>query len=186
MAPDGRIPLLVLGLGNLLCGDDGLGPAAVSVLTRAFEIPEGVRVLDGGTLGLVLAAVHRGCSSTFFWSTPCAPISLPGSFVRLEGDDVAPAVRNRLSVHQIGVADLLDGARWRGRYPARLTLLGLVPETLELGLERSAVVDAGLPALIERIVSEARALGYEFRPKASDDTGLSRSAGDVPRAFGLP
>lgn len=185
MAPDGRIPLLVLGLGNLLCGDDGLGPAAISVLTRSFEIPEGVCVLDGGTLGLSLLPYVEDAQHVLL--VDAVRTDQPaGSLVRLEGDDVAPAVRDRLSVHQIGVADLLDGARWRGRYPGRLTLLGLVPETLELGLERSAAVDAGLPALIERIVSEARALGYEFRPKASDDSHLSWSADDVPRAFGLP
>jgi hydrogenase maturation protease len=185
MAPDGRIPLLVLGLGNLLCGDDGLGPVAVDMLTRAFEIPTGVCVLDGGTLGLALLPYIEDAEHVLLVDAVRSD-QLPGSFVRLEGDDVAPAVRNRLSVHQIGVADLLDGARWLCRYPARLTLLGLVPETLELGLRRSAVVQAGLPALIDRIVIEARALGYEFQPKAGDDTGPSCGADDVPRAFGLP
>ena len=94
-------------------------------------------------------------------------------------------MRNRLSVHQIGVADLLDGARWRGRYPSGLILLGLVPQTIELGLGRSAAVDAGLPTLIKHIVAEARALGYEFRPKIADDTDLDRSHADVGRALGL-
>ena len=185
MAPDGRIPLLVLGLGNLLCGDDGVGPAAVSLLTRTFEIPEGVSVLDGGTLGLSLLPYIEDAEHVLLVDAVRAD-QAAGSFVRLEGDDVAPAVRSRLSVHQIGVADLLDGARWRGRYPARLTLLGLVPETLELGLTRSAIVEAGLPVLVARIVGEARALGYQFRPKASDDSHLSGSAADVARAFGLP
>lgn len=185
MAPDGPIPLLVLGLGNLLCGDDGLGPAAVSILTRTFEVPDGVRVLDGGTLGLSLLPYIEDAQHVLLVDAVRVD-QPPGSLVRLEGDEVAPAVRDRLSVHQIGVADLLDGARWLGRYPAHLTLLGLVPETLELGLERSAVVDAGLPALIERIVSEIGALGYELRPKASDDSHRSRSAADVARAFGLP
>jgi len=185
MVPDGqRIALLVLGLGNLLCGDDGLGPAAVSLLTRMFEIPDGMCVLDGGTLGLSLLPYIEDARHVLL--IDAVRTDQPaGSFVRLDGDDVACAVRDRLSVHQIGVADLLDGARWRGRYPARLTLLGLVPETLELGLERSAAVDAGLPVLIEQIVSEARALGHELRPKVGDDSHLSRSA-DVPRALGLP
>jgi hydrogenase maturation protease len=185
MRPDGQIPLLVLGLGNVLCGDDGLGPAAVSALTRTFEIPAGVCVVDGGTLGLSLLPYIEDARHVLL--VDAVRTGQPaGSFVRLEGEDVAPAVRDRLSVHQIGVADLLDGARWRGRYPARLTLLGLVPETLELGVGRSAVVDAALPVLIERIVSEARTFGHEFRPKASDDSRPPRRAGAVPRALGLP
>ncbi|HEX2798990.1 MAG TPA: hydrogenase maturation protease, partial [Thermoanaerobaculia bacterium] len=48
------IRLLVLGLGNVLCGDDGLGSAAIGRLTARYEIPEGMSVLDGGTLGLSL------------------------------------------------------------------------------------------------------------------------------------
>lgn len=185
MAPDGPIPLLVLGLGNLLCGDDGLGPAAVSALTRRFEVPDGVCVLDGGTLGLSLLPYIEDAQHVLLVDAVRAD-QPPGSFVRLEGDEVAPAVRNRLSVHQIGVVDLLDGARWLGRYPARLTLLGLVPQTVELGCGRSAVVEAGLPVLLERIVGEARALGYHFRPKVGDDRGMAWSSADVGRAFGLP
>jgi hydrogenase maturation protease len=185
MAPDGPVPLLVLGLGNLLCGDDGLGPAAVGMLTRRFEVPDGVRVLDGGTLGLALLPYVTDAAHVLLVDAVRAP-QPPGSFVRLEGDEVAPAVRDRLSVHQIGVADLLDGARWLGRYPARLTLLGLVPQTVDLGLGCSAVVEAGLPFLVDRIVGEARALGHRFRPKGRDDTDLSWSAADVGWASGLP
>ena len=185
MAPEQAIPLLVLGLGNLLCGDDGLGPAAVHALSRRFEVPDGVTILDGGTLGLSLLPYIEDAQQVLLVDAVRAD-QPAGTFVRLEGDEVAPAVRHRLSVHQIGVADLLDGARWRGRYPTGLILLGLVPQVVELGLGRSAAVDAGLPILIEHIVAEAHALGYEFRPKAADDTELYRSHADVGRALRLP
>lgn len=184
MAAEQVIPLLVLGLGNVLCGDDGLGPAAVHVLSRRYEIPPGVTILDGGTLGLSLLPYIEDARQVLLVDAVRAD-QPAGTFVRLEGDEVAPAVRNRLSVHQIGVADLLDGARWRGRYPAGLILLGLVPEVVELGVGRSVAVDAGLPGLIENIVAEAHALGYDFRPKAADDTDLDRSHADVGRALRL-
>jgi hydrogenase maturation protease len=185
MGPERPIPLLVLGLGNVLCGDDGLGPAAVSALVRAFDVPDGVTVLDGGTLGLSLLPWIEDARHVLLVDAVRAD-QPAGTFVRLEGDEVAPAVRERLSVHQIGVADLLDGARWRGRYPSGLVLLGLVPAVVELGLGRSAAVEAGLPALIERIVAEARALGYALVPKVADATDISRSPADVGRALGLP
>jgi hydrogenase maturation protease len=97
---------------------------------------------------------------------------------------VAPAVASRLSPHQVGVADLLDGARWRDRYPDRLVLLGLVPETLELGLRRSPAVEAALPALVEAVVAEAKALGHLFSPRTSDE-GPSRSAVALAHVLGL-
>jgi hydrogenase maturation protease len=87
----------------------------------------------------------------------------PGSFVRLTGDDVAPAVEARLSVHQIGVVDLLDGARWIGRTPETLVLLGLVPETIELSVERSPSIERSLPELVRRVAEEAAALGFPLR-----------------------
>lgn len=181
--PDRPTALLVLGLGNLLCGDDGIGPAAVNLLARRYEAPPDVKVIDGGTLGLSLLPYIEEARQVLLVDAVRA--NLPsGSFVCLQGDEVAPAVAERLSVHQVGVADLLDAARWRGTYPPRLALLGLVPETLALGLERSAAVEARLPMLVERVVEEARRFGHEFLPR-NDESGVARSAVDVARVFGL-
>jgi hydrogenase maturation protease len=175
--------LLVLGLGNLLCGDDGLGAAAVSRLERDYDAPEGVRVLDGGTLGLSLLP-HIEDAGDVILVDAIADDAPTGAFVRLTGDEVAPAVLHRLSPHQIGVADLLDGARLRGRLPERLILLGLVPGTIELGLARSEAVEAGLPGLVEAVVAEADRLGYRFIRRSNEERA-HRDRGYVARVFGL-
>lgn len=158
--------LLVLGLGNVLLTDDGLGIAAASLLERSYREPPGVAVLDGGTLGLALLPLLEDAADVILVDAVRAELP-PGSLVRLDGEAVAPAVRERLSPHQIGVADLLDGLRLRGRTPRRITLLGLVPESLELGVERSPAVAAGLPGLIEAIVEEALSMGYAFTARTS-------------------
>lgn len=157
--------LLVLGLGNVLCGDDGLGVAVVEELLRRYEPGPGLRILDGGTLGLALLAHIRDCEDLILVDAIRAEGPV-GSFVRLSGEEVAPAARERLSVHQIGVADLLDGLRLLDAYPRRLVLLGLVPETLELGLDPSPAVTAQLPFLTEQVVREVRSLGYRLIPRA--------------------
>lgn len=158
------LPLLVLGLGNLICADDGLGVAAVHRLLELYEPPEGARVLDGGTLGLSLLPVLEDAERVILVDA-IADDAPPGAPVRLTGEDVAPAMAERLSVHQVGVSDLLDGARWRDRMPSTLVLLGIVPESVELGLARSPRVEQRLPELVERIVEEARSLGFEFRSR---------------------
>jgi hydrogenase maturation protease len=165
---DRSTPLLVLGLGNLICSDDGLGIDAVTRLQRQYEAPEGARVLDGGTLGLSLLPEIETAEQAILVDAVRdeAPV---GSFVRLEGDEVAGAVAARLSPHQVGVSDLLEAARWLGRYPSRVVLLGLVPGSIELGLERSAAVEAGLPQLVDRVVEEARRLGFDFRSRESHE-----------------
>jgi hydrogenase maturation protease len=183
MPTERSTPLLVLGLGNLLCGDDGLGAVAVHLVLRRYEPPPGVFVLDGGTLGLSLLPYLEDAKEAILVDAIRANAP-PGTFVRLEGEDVAPAVASRLSVHQVGVVDLLDGARWRDRYPSRLILLGLVPESLALGLERSPLVEAGLGELVEAVVAEARRLGHEFIPRARP-AATARGLGDLAHVYGL-
>jgi hydrogenase maturation protease len=175
--------LLVLGLGNLLCGDDGLGAAAVARLERDWEPPEEALVLDGGTLGLSLLPYLEDADDAILVDAirDDAPT---GALVRLAGENVAPAVRYRLSPHQVGVADLLDGARLHDRYPRRLVLLGLVPLTMGLGVERSAQVEARMSRLVEAVVAEARRMGHVFVPRTEDEKS-ARPRGDVARVFGL-
>lgn len=180
---DSRTPLLVLGLGNLLCGDDGLGAAAVARLERDWIAPEGALVLDGGTLGLSLLPYLEDADDVILIDAVSSD-EPAGSLVRLMGEDVAPAVRLRLSPHQIGVADLLDGARLHDRYPRRLTLLGLVPDRIALGIERSAAVEVRIPELVEELVAEARRMGHAFVPRPADSDG-PRDRRDVARVFGL-
>ncbi len=178
------IRLLVLGLGNVLCGDDGLGAVAISRIRARYEIPEGVSVLDGGTLGLSLLPYLEDAEKVILVDAIRAEAP-PGSFVRLDGEEVGPAVAGRLSVHQVGVADLLDAARWRGRLPEELVLLGLVPETLEVGLTRSARVEAALSGLVDRVVREVSRLGFELHLESHYAARDSDCIRDHARALGL-
>lgn len=173
--------LLILGLGNVLCGDDGLGVAAVAEIQRRFFLSPRVRVLDGGTLGLALLG-HIGLAQDVLLVDAVRGDAPPGTLVRLEGDEVAPAARERLSVHQIGVADLLDGLRLLDAVPRRLLLLGLVPRTLELGLERSPEVQAQLPSLVREVIAEAKRLGYELRPRPDQRTDHAMALTDPSRS----
>jgi hydrogenase maturation protease len=92
-----------------------------------------------------------------------------GTLVRLEGDEVGPAVAERLSVHQVGVSDLVEAARWRGRVPPTLVLLGLVPQTTGLGVGLSPPVAAAFPRLLEAVREEAGRLGFILDMEAGDD-----------------
>jgi len=175
--------LLVLGLGNVLLGDDGVGAAAVSLLLDRWEAPPGTRVLDGGTLGLSLLPYFDGAEAVILVDAIRAE-GRPGEVVRLEGDDVAPAVATRLSVHQVGVADLLDSARWLDRYPPHLVLLGLIPQSMNLVVGLSPLVRASLPALVDRVVDEARALGVAFEHRRGPVAPPALSVPDVARLAG--
>jgi hydrogenase maturation protease len=176
--------LLVLGLGNVLCGDDGLGVAAIEMLRSGYRVPDGVRVLDGGTLGLGLLSYIRPFDDVILVDA-IEGAGPPGTFIRLEGDEVGPAVQTRLSCHQIGVAELLDALHMLNAYPRSLSLLGLVPATLELGLGRSPPVEAQLPKLVEEIVAEARRFGYGLLRVDAPGNSSAEVRSPGVRALGL-
>jgi hydrogenase maturation protease len=179
-----RVPLLVLGLGNVLLEDDGVGAAAVSLLLERFAPPEGVRVLDGGTLGLSLLPYLENADAVILVDAIRAD-GRPGDVVRLDGEDVGPAVASRLSPHQVGVADLLDGARWVGRYPRRVVLLGLNPASMNLSVGLSPLVHASLSTLVDRVVEQARDMGFAFERKDVDAPPADDRVVDVARLAGM-
>lgn len=182
------IELLILGLGNLLCSDDGAGVVAAEQLRYGYRFGPGVRLLDGGTLGLSLLPYLQEAREAILLDAVAADAP-PGTLVRLEGGDVGPAVRERLSVHQIGVADLLGAAELLGDLPERVSLLGVVAGGTELGVALSPPVEAALPDLVAAAVAEVRARGHEVTARAHPEQGLPRTDARSPAvaaALGLP
>ncbi len=177
------IGVLVLGLGIVLLGDDGLGAAAVARVEREYRTHPGVRLEEGGTLGLSLLGLLADSDHVILVDAVRADAP-PGTLVRLDGDDVADAVRDRLSPHQVGVADLLDAARLIDCYPTTVTLLGLVPTVIELAVSRSNTVDSALEQLVAAIVGEVQSLGYNLvrESKAAD---RHRPIHSLTRYFGM-
>lgn len=180
---DKTIDVLVLGLGNVLLGDDGVGAAAVARVERDYCVPPGVRLADGGTLGLSLLGLLTDSNHVILVDAVRTD-GPPGTLVRLDGSDVIDAVRERLSSHQVGVADLLDAARLIDSYPTEVTLLGLVPEIIDLAVARSSAVDGGLDELVSAIVREVQSLGHEMVHE-SKTAGRHRPIHDLTRHFGM-
>jgi hydrogenase maturation protease len=180
---DKTIDLLVLGLGNVLLGDDGLGAAAVARVERDYCVPPGVRLAEGGTLGLSLLDLLTESRHVILVDAVRSD-EPPGTLVRLDGDDVMDAVRDRLSTHQVGVVDLLDAARLIDSYPTEVTLLGLVPESIDLAVARSSAVEGGLDELVLAIVREAQSLGYKMA-REPGSAGRHRPIHDLTRHFGM-
>lgn len=162
----GAPAVCILGVGNVLMSDEGVGVHAVVELEKAFEFPENVRVLDGGTstnelLGdlenldhlIVLDAVNAGKE--------------PGAMVHLEGDAVPRAFTTKLSPHQVGISDLLATLTFLGRAPKHVVLFGVQPERLSLDLTLSDTVARRVPELCQQVLGELDRLGVPHPPRAS-------------------
>jgi len=177
-------PLLVLGLGNPLCQDDGVGVMAVTRLLDRWSPGPGVKMMEGGTLGLWLLPLLESYRTVLLVDAIRAE-GEPGTLVRIEGEEVARAAAHRLSVHQVGVGDLMDAAQLRGTLPPKLTLLGVVPEAVKLGLGLTTRVERALPLLMDRVLEACAELGHPLRPRSDDETLVGADDG-LRRVLGMP
>jgi hydrogenase maturation protease len=154
---------LVLGLGNAVMGDDAFGGRVITELLRRFALPAGVRAVDGGTLGLDLLPMLENIERLLVIDA-LEMDAAPGSIFRLQGEEVPRAFAHKLSVHQMGLQDLLAVAELCGHLPRELVVWGTQPAVIEPGMELSAAVSAALSPVVERVVRELAEWGVPPRP----------------------
>lgn len=156
---------LVLGLGNIILRDEGLGVRACERLLARYSLPEGVEALDGGTLGLHLLPYLEGVQDLLIMDAVRADAP-PGSLVRLEGEAIPAALAHKMSMHQFGLSELLAVGSIQGALPRRIVLWGMVPTVMEPGLDLTEPVAASLDALVTRVAEELSAWGLPPQPLA--------------------
>ena len=135
---------LILGIGNTLLTDEGVGVHVVRHLVASHADEPDVTFLDGGTLSFTLAgdiADHEGLIVI-----DAARLDAPPGTVRCfeEAEMDRYLGRPKMSVHEVGLSDLMDMARLSDTMPQRRALIGIQPASLELGSEPSPVVEAAV------------------------------------------
>jgi hydrogenase maturation protease len=147
------VSILVLGLGNLVMSDDGIGVRVIQRLSARFRFPDGVTLLDGGTLGLDLLPHLEGVERLLVVDAVDMGTA-PGTLARLSGDDVPIGLETKVSPHQMGLKDLLAVAMLQGFAPLDMVLWGVQSETIEMGMDLSPAVAAALEPLTENVLIE--------------------------------
>ena len=143
---------VVLGLGNILHADDGVGPQAISRLRADTRVPADVSLVDGGTLGLELLPCVWDCACLIVIDAVDVG-QAPGTVVRMSGDELNSLPGNS-SVHQLGVADLLVAIRVLAQRQPAVVVLGVQPESTDWSTELSPAVAAAMDSLLEAAVQE--------------------------------
>ena len=140
---------VILGLGNLLRTDDGLGVHAIRALDGKVGDWE---LIDGGTLGLTLLPYLEGVGDLLILDT--IRLGEPaGTLHRFSSPDFARMRRDQaISGHDLGVVELWNGLQLKESLPHHCEVLGLEPESLEWGTELSGVVQNALPLLLEQVL----------------------------------
>ena len=143
---------VVLGLGNTLHSDDGIGPQAIERLRNDARVPGDVSLIEGGTLGLELLTYIWDCS--YLLVLDAVDVGQPpGTLVRMSSEELQ-TLPGTGSVHQLGVADLLVALRVLANRTPEVVLLGVQPASIEWGTELSPAVAAVLPALTDAAIIE--------------------------------
>jgi hydrogenase maturation protease len=157
--------VLLVGLGNILLSDEGTGVHAVEALRKRFDFP-GVDLLDGGTLGLDLLPWMEGREKVLFIDAVNFQ-EHPGTIAVREGRDIPSFLGPRLSFHHVGLPDLLFAMSFRGDEPAKIALVGIQPEKIEVGLTLSETVRGRFEKLLNAVVEKLREWGVEANRKLS-------------------
>ncbi|MFQ6001753.1 MAG: HyaD/HybD family hydrogenase maturation endopeptidase [Anaerolineae bacterium] len=153
MTTNKQPPRLILGVGNILLRDEGVGVHVISTL-RDRELPDDVELWDGGTASfdlldtlagrrqvIIIDAVHTG--------------SEPGTIFRFTPEDISASGEQVTSLHQVGLLETLNVAEHLlDAAPEEVIILGIEPKEIEWGLELSAEVEAAVPKVIELVMSE--------------------------------
>ena len=140
---------VVLGLGNLLFGDEGFGIHALRVLQARHGAQFQVEWADGGVLGLNLLPLIEECSHLLVLDAVDAGRPA-GALVEMARDEIPLYAGAKMSEHQVGFQEVLAIAKFRGYYPAYLHLVGVQPADLSTGINLSPAVTAALPAAVRR------------------------------------
>ena len=146
-------PVTVLGIGNIILRDEGLGVRAVERLRAEWTFPEEVQLLDGGTLGPELLHFVTGTEKLLVLDAVSGG-QPPGTVYRFENDAVMTHFQEKLSAHEIGIQDLLAWLTVTERPIPSVVLLGIEPYEIAAGLTLSAPMAAALPALCARAAEE--------------------------------
>ncbi len=156
---------LVIGLGNPIMGDDGLGLAALDLLRSRWSLGERITLVDGGTWGMNLLHLIEEAGRVLFLDAINAD-EPPGTPVVLTGDELPRFFAHKLSPHQIDLKEVLAMAEWRGTLPVEIVAMGLQPEIIEMSTELSDAVAANLPQLVETAARQVEMWGHPVSEKA--------------------
>ncbi|MGA2040959.1 MAG: hydrogenase maturation protease [Bryobacteraceae bacterium] len=145
--------IAIVGVGNLLLSDDGVGIHAVRRLRSDARVESMARLIDGGTVGTDLLAEVCGCENLLIVDAVDAGLP-PGTTVRMDFSGPDPQQIDTRNAHQSGIPGLLDDLRLLGQAPRQVVLVGVQPAALGLGTELSPEVAGALPAVSAEVVRQ--------------------------------
>jgi hydrogenase maturation protease len=144
----------VLGVGNILLGDEGFGVHVVDFIREHYHVPHEVSIVDGGTSGIYMSSFISECSALVVVDAVNELSREPRDIVSFSWKDVkSGAMKLRLSPHQVGLSDVLSLLEIEGTIPEDILFVCVVPESLDTGIGLSDRVASKVP-VVANIVAD--------------------------------
>ncbi|MHC1746416.1 MAG: HyaD/HybD family hydrogenase maturation endopeptidase [Negativicutes bacterium] len=144
--------ITVLGVGNILLKDEGVGVRVVEEMTRRYTFPENVEVLDGGTLGMELMRFLLGTDKVIILDAIDGSLP-PGSIYQFEKEAVKTYFREKVSVHDLGIQDVLAALDVLEKPLQDLVVMGVQPAVIDVGLDLTPVVAQSVEPVITKVLA---------------------------------
>ena len=156
--------VVILGVGNILFSDEGLGVRVVEKLMEDYEFPENVSLEDGGVLGLNLLGVISNADYLIVVDA-IRNGGIPGTLYRLEGEEIPKRILAKNSIHQVDLLETLTLCQVLEKRP-QTVIVGVEPADIEtLSLDLTAAVREKLDTLVEMVLGELDRLGLGYKQK---------------------
>ena len=161
-------PVLVLGLGNCLIEDEGIGVAAIEYLHKHYSIPDDVELLDGGTSGMGLLDDLRSRKKVIVLDAVRTGAS-PGDLVVLRNEQVPAFFRSKVSPHQMALSDVLAVLTLTDEQPQDISVIGVEPVSLKTKIGLSPSVKQQLKPMVEQVLQQLEQAGCPVVEKSLSD-----------------
>ncbi len=152
--------IAIFGIGNILLSDDGAGVHALNRLINEYDFPDYVELIDGGTKGLDLLPLFENRDKVLIIDAANFKKE-PGTIDTIVGDKIPAFLSSKLSVHQIGIPDMLFCAKLMEIMPAEICLVGIQPESMETSIELSEVISGKMDKFLEKVLQQLKEWGVE-------------------------
>ena len=153
------VDIAVVGIGNILLSDDGVGVLVLNELkSRYKKLPGSVELIDGGTMGLDLLPFIEGKERVIFIDAVDFKAE-PGTVGELNNSEIPHYFSSKLSVHQIALPDMIAAGQLLGTIPEEMCLIGIQPKTIETGYGLSPEIQGQVDALIEKVIKKLSGWG---------------------------
>lgn len=150
MTQKNRNQITILGIGNTLYTDEGLGVHAIEALEKQYGQDVQVELIDGSTDGMSLLGPVEDTDYLIVIDAINAGKE-GGTIIELHGNDIPAYYGIKMSIHQLGFQEVLLASKLREKYPKNIVMIGMQPTSLELAIGLSKTNEAQLPELIKRV-----------------------------------